>query len=271
MKETDVTSAFRSVDTLSDIDYVVHFLDRAGQNPSVKDCKRYMEAQMHIRPGDRILDFGCGTGNDVRRLAELTGNKGLVTGIDISKKLIEIARSRHSETDLPITFTVASADELPFEDASFDICRAERLLMHVADPAKVIDEMLRVTRPGGRIVIFDIAFDATATYHTNREFTRRIIRYVSDNIANGWIGSHLGMLLKTRRAEDVKVIPHTLTPDYEFLKFIISPVLTTAVENGIFKQQEIDHWWAELAKAQQQDYFLYTFQGFIVSGKKAGR
>ncbi|MGS2761409.1 methyltransferase domain-containing protein [Sinomicrobium sp. M5D2P9] len=269
MNKKDITTAFRSVDTASDIDFILQFLDTVNQNPTVKEGKRLVEEQMQIRPGDQILDVGCGTGDDTRRMAELTGKAGKVTGVDISENMVAMARTRHGGTGLPVEYVTASADKMPFKDASFNSCRMERVLIHVENPGKVIDEIIRVTKPGGRVTILDMETDAIAIYHPDRELNRKVLRYISDNIRNGWIGSHLGFMLKSRQLEDIKVIPHLFTTDYKFLKLFFSPLLATSIEKGALKQQEVDRWWSALEEADKQGFFLPTFQVFIASGRKA--
>ena len=72
-----------------------------------------------------------------------------VRGIDISTQLVEIARQRAADAQLPIDFEVASATDLPWPDASLDVCIAPELLEHVADWQAVVNECTRVIRPGG--------------------------------------------------------------------------------------------------------------------------
>jgi SAM-dependent methyltransferase len=104
-----------------------------------------------VCPGGRVLDVGCGTGVLAERLAE----RGYeVTGVDPSEGMLEIMRRRS-----PASAAVrASGTELPFEDSRFDLVYTVATLHHIAEPAAVagtLAEMVRVTRPGGRIVVWD--------------------------------------------------------------------------------------------------------------------
>lgn len=93
-----------------------------------------------------VLDVGCGPGELSFLFAE-SGHR--VTGVDLNERLIEIARERAAERGFGIDFRVGSADELPNDDSSVDICLAPELLEHVPDWNACIDEMARVIRPGG--------------------------------------------------------------------------------------------------------------------------
>ena len=99
----------------------------------------------------RVLDVGCGTGVLAGRLAA----RGYeVTGLDPSEGMLEVLRSEHFD----VTAIRGSGDELPFEDACFDVVVTVAALHHIADADAVratLAEMARVTRPGGRIVVWD--------------------------------------------------------------------------------------------------------------------
>lgn len=101
-------------------------------------------------PGQAVLDVACGSGNIALVAARRYCN---VSGIDIAPNLIERAQSRATADGLQIDFRVADAQELPFPDAGFDIVTSAFGVMFAPDQDKAADELARVCRPGGRIVM----------------------------------------------------------------------------------------------------------------------
>lgn len=95
-------------------------------------------------PNSKVLDIGCGGGLLTNALAE---RGHTVVGIDLSSKSLEIAKQ--SDATKSVSYLEASADNLPFEDHSFDAVCAMDLLEHVENPAKVIEEASRVLKKGG--------------------------------------------------------------------------------------------------------------------------
>ncbi|MEV5237939.1 methyltransferase domain-containing protein [Streptomyces cinnamoneus] len=99
-------------------------------------------------PGQRFLDVGAGTGDAAGKLCSTTGAE--VVACDLAKVMCAEMRKnglRH--------VAVADVQRLPFRDAAFDGAWADRVLQHVEDPGRALGEMVRVVRPGGRIVVFD--------------------------------------------------------------------------------------------------------------------
>ena len=102
-----------------------------------------------VRPGDRVLDACCGTG-DLAVAALRAG--ATVTGLDFSERMLERARRKSAE----IEWVQGDAEQLPFEDASFDAATVGFGVRNLADLERGLAELRRVLRPGGRVAILEI-------------------------------------------------------------------------------------------------------------------
>jgi ubiquinone/menaquinone biosynthesis C-methylase UbiE len=100
--------------------------------------------------GTRVLEIGCGLGNDLSRFARAGAN---VTGIDISSRAIDLSRANFEQRKLAGTFIQMDGEELQFEDDSFDLCYCHTVLQFTPDPARMISEIYRVLRPGGEAIV----------------------------------------------------------------------------------------------------------------------
>jgi phosphatidylethanolamine/phosphatidyl-N-methylethanolamine N-methyltransferase len=109
--------------------------------------------KMNIRPGERVLEVGVGTGINL----SLYPKDCAVTGIDFSSSMLEKARERVARKDIRNVVRLLQMDaaDLKFADNSFDIVYAPYLISVVPDPVKVAQEMRRVCRPGGRVVFLN--------------------------------------------------------------------------------------------------------------------
>jgi len=110
-----------------------------------------------LEPGEDVLDVGCGAGMDTLVAAQMVGHTGSVTGIDMTPDMAAKARRSVAAMDVGhVTIVEGSAEELPFDDASFDVVISNGVIDLIPDKDAVFGEITRVLRPGGRIQLADV-------------------------------------------------------------------------------------------------------------------
>jgi len=112
-----------------------------------QDLRRYLYRQVNIGEANRILDVGCGTGALETEFSEFT--QALIYALDLDMNSLEFSQ-RHGPDS---SYVLADAHEMPFPPASFDVCLCHFFLIWIRAPQSVFAEMIRVTRPGGSILI----------------------------------------------------------------------------------------------------------------------
>lgn len=136
--------------------------DLANDVLSLGQARRWRAATRHAvdgQPGERVLDLAAGTGTS----SEVFADAGLdVVPCDFSIGMLQVGKARRPS----LGFTAGDATMLPFADASFDAVTISFGLRNVADTARALAEMLRVTKPGGRLVVCEFSRPTWAPFRT---------------------------------------------------------------------------------------------------------
>lgn len=167
---------------------------------TLKDLNRHklMASQLvsKIPAGGRVLEIAPGPGYFCIELARLGDFR--ITGLDISRSFVEIARNNAARAGLQIDFRQGNASNMPFDDETFDFTFCQAAFKNFSQPVRAIAEMYRVLRPGGKSLIVDMRSDASPE-EMDREIQGMGLGRV-DAFMTGWTFKH--MLVKNAYSID---------------------------------------------------------------------
>jgi SAM-dependent methyltransferase len=222
------------------------------------------------RPGEHIVEVGCGSGALCRLVASGLLPGGELLGVDVAPEMVAAARTLAGQ-QMHIRFEVGAGAALPAEDATYDAAFGARLLLHVADPAPIVVEMVRVVKPGGRVVLMDWDFETVTVTHPDRELTRRLLHWRCDHHGgNNWSGRRLLGYALAAGLRDLTVIPVTSVARDEAAALTGSMFRAAEVarEGGAITPAEHDAWTGELKRQLTAGQLMASITYFIVRGRR---
>jgi demethylmenaquinone methyltransferase/2-methoxy-6-polyprenyl-1,4-benzoquinol methylase len=211
----------------------------------------------------KCIDVACSMGSDLGLLAAALGDKpAQLFGLDLLEAQLE-----HARLKLPgASFTQGDVLALPFLDAEFDSVQASRLLVHLADFRKAIDEMLRIMKPGATGVFCEADMDSSLLLYTSDERLRSVFQkkhdFVAKMLSNPCAASGAyRYLLSHADAEDVSMEsfsvflpePTCFDPEMQMDRQMLQKIVT----NGDLTQDDVDYYLAEaVGRSAKEGNFL---------------
>jgi len=262
-------AAFGDVDRSGYAGDFINYLDHATDH--FQPIKRFAQSHLRLKPGERVLDVGCGCGDDIREMAMSIIPDGYAAGIDVSQSMIEEACRRITAPLAPVQFVVADAEALPWATAYFDACLADRVFQHLRNPARALNEMLRVIKPGGRVVVADRDWGLVSVDATDASTTSAVLGRACAGIRNGWMGRNLHALFVKAGVRDTEI--HTKIINIQ--SFRIADLLLdlrVVVHHAVTEERITEHaaskWLNDLKERDARKTFFAKITMFIACGKK---
>lgn len=155
--------------------------------------RRFAVRHAGLAPSDRVLDVACGTGDLTEAFARAGAAE--VIGLDFTAEMLDIARDKAPRRLGPdagrVRYLQGDAQQLPFEDRSFEVVSIAFGIRNVQDPMRALREFRRVLRPGGRLVVLEFAEPRWAPVRwINNVYTRRIMPVTATLISGDRSGAY---------------------------------------------------------------------------------
>lgn len=252
---------FVNVDAQNRPDDWVRVLDRLDAEPFYVAYKaRLRELLRPVTSGRKYLDVGGGTGTNAQRLA---AGGATVVVVDRARTMTSIACSRGLTR-----VAIADATRLPFATATFTGCVADRVLQRLDDPWAAVTEMVRVTAPGGRVVLADPDYDTQVLDIDDQHLAREVLRFRADHaLRHGTLAHRHAGILTAHGLTDVTVEAHPLLiRDLYAVDNVMG--LRSWAATGHLDPARAATFEAQLDHAIHTGRFLYAVTFFLTSGTK---
>jgi ubiquinone/menaquinone biosynthesis C-methylase UbiE len=262
------TSGFVDIDRTSNPNVYVDRLERTAGTLFWHTMKMRMLEMLDLRSDDQVLDVGCGIGSDIRAIAQLVGLGGRAVGIDRSSTILREAHRRIEGRERLIQYIQGDAQKLPFSDASFDVCRAERVLQHLADPFRALAEMARVTRAAGRIGLVEPDYGTETIQGASPELTRRILDCRRAHFRQPTIGRALPAMFKALdwRGLSVSIMQMATSELSDSERQVLGKYAERATGAGAISADTGARWLAELETRAARGQYRHGVAVFLVGG-----
>jgi arsenite methyltransferase len=172
-------------------------VEAAYLTADVVQQRREVLRLLALTTGEAVLDIGSGPGLLATDMAQAVGPAGRVCGVDVSDSMLALARGRAVPTGgAPVEYRRGGADAVPYPDGSFDAAVSTQVLEYVADIPGALAEVVRVLRPGGRLLVLDTDWDSIVWHSTDPDRMRRILLTWEQHLADPFLPRTLGHHLR---------------------------------------------------------------------------
>ncbi|MBY0357162.1 MAG: methyltransferase domain-containing protein [Candidatus Obscuribacterales bacterium] len=263
--------SWQDVDASLNPAYFADFLAVCSANEQISAYKMMAMELLEIKPGQSLLNAGCGSGEDTKNLALKVGSDGVVLGIDKSAALIGICQQKNQPSAVNIDYRVDDIHDLQLRDHSFDRIFVDRVFQHLQNPALALSELKRVLKPNGLMVIADPSWSSLKIKSYDNEITKSILQCQGKLIPNYHITDELPDLFQEAGLE-IQVCKNGEIGLTSFAEanqvMLLEAACTQALQDGFITDHELSLWFAELQGQDAQKIFKASISGVAFLVKK---
>ena len=246
----------------------VAILELRGRAVGYLRMVRTLLEEAQLRPGEAVLEVGCGSGVLDRWLSRRTAGAHRITGVDINPYLLREARAlaRHEGLEGSIEFRDGNAESLPFSDNSFDVTISVTVIEEV-DAVRMLAEMVRVTKPGGRVAIVARAIDMPFLRNLalSADLKAKTEAPGGGVAAHGCADASLYRRMHHAGLTQVKMLPQLAVFDHT------EPTMLEFMQDGLLQKlspEEATEWRTARAQAEAEGTFFMTWPHHCAVGTK---
>ncbi|AGZ44868.1 methyltransferase domain-containing protein [Actinoplanes friuliensis] len=246
---------------------LVAALEGMSRHPEIRRVRNTAWEALRPAPGQRLLDAGCGAGDVARALAVAVSPGGEVVALDHSAATLSAARDRHDGG--AIRYVTGDVSSLDLPDDSFDGVWCERVLQHVDDADVAIGELIRVTRPGGRVCLIDTDWGSLAFDGVDANLARTIVAHMHGRLTPRQVD--MGRTLRRRLVgyglHDLQATPVTCYFPDPASAAVVLPMVNPDVPQEAWMTPEglRERWFDQVDQAGDDGEFLAVLTIWVVA------
>jgi arsenite methyltransferase len=233
--------------------------------------RRLAREALAARPGERILDVGCGPGFYVAELREEVGPEGEIVGVDSSPAMLAIAARRCEPYD-NVELLEGEANSLPVPDRAFDAALSVQVLEYVADIPRALAELHRALGPGGRVVLWDVDWATISLRTADEPRMRRMLAAWDEHLSDPSLPRRLAFELRAAGFEGVGMQAHAfatndLVPD-TYGGYLVRFLERFVIGAGTAPEEEATAWAAEQRQLADRGEFYFSVTQFCFTATR---
>lgn len=247
-------------------------LDLVYQGSDIIQRRRLSFDAVLPKPAETILDIGSGNGLLSAELARAVGPDGRIIGVDPSQDMRDAAIARCAEFEW-VEFRDGSAYDLPVETGSVDKAVSVQVFEYLDDLPRACQEVARVLRPGGRLVVSDIHFDSWVWHTEDQPRMDRMIASWDDHFVERRVPAILPPMLRETgfEVEDIRPVTlndHELRPD-GLARMMLTLMDSYARQNNLVSEADCTAWREEQEALAAEGRFFFSLTQFAVIARKS--